>query len=75
MNHLASLGSRALFGLAFVLAGLAVWQKLAALFGLTLTFLGGVVPSRLLEWAAVVLLFVIALQLREIKHMQAGTGG
>ena len=68
MNALSSLASRTAFVLAFVLAALAVWEKLANLMGRTLVFVGGYTPSRLLEFAAVVLLFVIALQLREIKH-------
>jgi hypothetical protein len=73
MNQLSRLASRALFLAAFVLAGLAVWEKLANHFGRTLVFLSGYVPSRLLELAAVALLFVIALQLREIKHLSGGT--
>jgi hypothetical protein len=77
MNPLSNLASRGLFVVAFGLAGLAVWEKLANLFGRTLVFLGGyVAPSRLLELAVIALLFVIALQLREIKHVTEGrTGG
>lgn len=69
MNQLSRLASRVLFIAAFVLAGLAVWEKLANLLGRTLVFLSGYRPARLLEVAVVALLFVIALQLREIKHL------
>jgi hypothetical protein len=72
MNQLSRLTSRVLFTAAFVLAGLAVWEKLANLFGRSLVFLSGYAPSRLLELAVVALLFVIALQLREIKHLGGG---
>ena len=67
MDRLSSFTSRALFLAAFVLAGLAVWEKLANAMGLSLTFLGGYPPSRLVELSVVALLFVIALQLREMK--------
>ena len=67
--------SRIMFVGAFVLAGLAVWEKVINFFGFTLPFLGagGYAPSRLLELSAVSLLFVIALQLRELKQ-GSGTG-
>jgi hypothetical protein len=72
MTQLSSMGSRVLFAAAFVLAGVAVWEKLANVMGRTLTFLGNYGPSRLLELAGVALLFVIALQLREIKQAARG---
>jgi len=65
MTKLISWISRVLFVLASVLAGLAVWEKLANLMGQTL--LRSYTPSRLLELAVVLLLFVIDLQLRELK--------
>jgi hypothetical protein len=52
---------------SFVLAGLATLEKLANLSGHTVlrtTY----EPWRLLEFAAIALLFVFALQLREIHH-------
>jgi hypothetical protein len=55
-----------LFAGSFVLAGLAVWDKLAELLGYKLLLTGRYEPSRLLELAAIALLFVIALQLRQI---------
>ena len=65
MNQFTSVVSRVLFIGSFVLAGLAVWEKLANIFGYTV--LRAYSPWRLLEFAAVALLFVIALQLRELK--------
>lgn len=65
MTKFVSVISRVLFVLAFVLAGLAVWEKLANMMGQTL--LRTYTPSRLLELSVVMLLFVIALQLREVK--------
>jgi hypothetical protein len=68
MSELTSPISRVLFVVSFVLAGLAACEKLANLFGYTVlqeTYQ----PWRLLEFAAVALLFVFALQLREIHHL------
>ena len=70
MNRLTSLISRVLFAASFVLAGLAAVEKLANTFGYTVlseTY----EPWRLLEFAAIALLFVFALQLREIHHVLA----
>ncbi len=66
MSGLIHLASRVLFTGAFILAGLAVWERLANICGYTV-IRGVYSPARLLEFAAVILLFVIALQLREIK--------
>ncbi len=60
---------RALFVAAFVLGGLAVWEKLANILGRRLVFVAGYAPLRLLELAVITLLFVIALQLREIIQL------
>lgn len=65
MEKLVSLVSRILFVFSFVLAALAVWEKLANMLGYTLLRIYS--PWRLLEFSAIALLFVIALQLREIK--------
>jgi hypothetical protein len=45
----------------------AIWEKVANWMGYHLTFIGYYAPSRFLELSAIALLFVIALQLREIK--------
>jgi hypothetical protein len=66
MTQLISIASRLMFLASFVLALLAVWEKLANMMNLTL-MRGLLTPPRLLEMAAVALLFVIALQLRELK--------
>ena len=68
IGKLSSVMSRVLFLVAFLLTGLAVWEKLLNAFGFTM--LRGYAPSRLLEYAAVAVLFVIALQLREMKELQ-----
>jgi len=66
MKLLTSILSRVLFVSSFALAGLAVWERLAQWLGYT-QVRGYFGPWRLLEYAAVALLFVVALQLREIK--------
>ena len=68
IGKLSSVTSRVLFLVAFLLAGLAVWERLLNAFGFTV--LRGHAPSRLLEYAGVAVLFVIALQLREMKGLQ-----
>ena len=73
LNKFVSVANRALFIAAFALAALAVLEKLVNFFGFTIVLLGGYSPSRMLELAALALLFVIALQLREIKKaLQSG---
>jgi len=68
IGKLSSVVSWVLFLVAFLLAGLAVWERLLNAFGFTV--LRGYASSRLLEYAAVAVLFVIALQLREMKELQ-----
>jgi uncharacterized membrane protein YphA (DoxX/SURF4 family) len=66
MGNLYGLVYRILLAGAFLLAGLAVLERLANAAGYT--FMGATYgPSRLLELASVALLFVIALLLREIR--------
>jgi len=66
MKKLTSLICRILFIASFLIAGIAVWEKLANVMGLTL-IRGYYANWQLLEYSAITLLFVIALQLREIK--------
>jgi hypothetical protein len=68
MSVLTSFICRVLFVGAFVLAGVAVWEKLANFVGYTV-LRGQYAPGRLLEFAAVALLFVAALLLREIRTL------
>ena len=67
IDRLSRIASRILFTAAFVLLGLAIVERAVYAFGYTIlrgTFSGG----RLLEIAAVVLIFVIALLLRQIRE-------
>lgn len=57
---------RVLFIVAFGLAALAALEKIVNVAGYTL--LRVYTPSRFVEFAVVVLLFVIALLLRDIRH-------
>ncbi len=66
MNQLISLVSRILFFGALAMALLAICEKAANLSDMTM-LRGMIQPSRLLELAAIALLFVIAVQLRELK--------
>ena len=61
LNRLSGL----LLLVAFLLGGLAVWERLVNHFGYTT--LHGLAPWRLLAYSGVALLFVIALELREIR--------
>lgn len=67
MRTLTSLICRVLFLLSFVLAGVAMWEKLANVAGYTV-LRSSMGAGRLLEIAGIGLLFVVALQLREISH-------
>ncbi len=72
LDEFVSIANRALFVAAFFLAALAVLEKAVNFFGFTILLLRNYTPSRMLELAALALLFVIALQLREIKKAQQG---
>jgi len=72
MERLISIVCRVVFIVASILAGLVVWEKLANFVGFTL--LRAHNPWRILELSAVALLFVIALQLREIKTIFISKG-
>jgi len=65
MKQLTHIVCWILFVASFLLAGVAVFEKLVNFSGFT--FLRGYDPWRVLELSAVALLFVIALQLRELK--------
>ncbi len=73
MNKITSLISRILFIASFIIAGIALWEKLANLIGLTLTR-GYYSNMQLLEFSVIALLFVIAIQLREIKKSIGAKG-
>lgn len=66
LEKLISMVSRLFFLGAFVLLGLALIEKLANVAGYTILqqYRGG----RLLDFAVVLLIFVIAMQLRQMKE-------
>ena len=65
LEKFVSMASRLFFFGAFALLGLAVLERAANAFGYTiLHFRGG----RLLELAVVLLVFVIAMQVRELRE-------
>ena len=66
LEKLMSMMSRFFFLGAFVLLGLAVIERIANAAGYTILRLYQ--GSRLLEFAAVLLVFVIAIQQREMKQ-------
>ena len=65
MRQLTSIVCRIIFLGSFLLAGIAILARLARFSGYL--FLGIYDAWRVLEWSGIALLFVIALQLREIK--------
>ncbi len=73
IDQLSRIGSRIAFLGSVVVVGLAILEKLVNAFGFTLTALSGIPPSRLVQYAAILLLFVVALQLREIKYLTSAT--
>ena len=66
MDNLASLVSRVIFSLAFVVVGLAILERIAFVFGYTL-LRGAITGGRLLEIAGILMIFVIAVLLRQIR--------
>jgi hypothetical protein len=56
-------------GSAFILLGLAILEKVLNLFGKTVPLLD-VLPSRALEWAVTLLMFEIALSIRQLIEVQ-----
>jgi len=66
-EKITSMISRAFFVVAFTLLGLAVIERVVNFFGYTIR--GQMyTPGRVLEFSAVLLLFVLALQLREVRE-------
>jgi preprotein translocase subunit SecY len=74
IEKLSSVLSRVLFVGCLAAAALAFLEKLLNAFGFTILG-GGYAPSRLLEFAAVGVLFVIAVQLRELKEIEKSARG
>jgi hypothetical protein len=68
MNNKLSLISRIVFIVAVLAAGLAIFERLAYAVGYT--FLRGTISGgRLLEISAILVIFVMALLLREIRNL------
>jgi hypothetical protein len=74
IQTVSSLVSRIFFFGAFVLLGLAVIERATLSFGYTV-LREIYTPARLLELAAVLLFFVAALLLREIREELRSRGG
>lgn len=69
INKISSIMARLFFGGAFVLLVLAVWERIANTMGYTIvreTY----TASRLIELSVVLVIFVIALLLRQIREGQ-----
>ena len=68
MKNNLSLISRVVFTIALLAGGLAIFERLA--FAMGYTFLRGTISGgRLLEISAILVIFVIALLLREIRDL------
>ncbi len=67
VDKLSSIVSRLFFFAAFVLLVLAVAERLANFFGYTI-LREAYAAGRLLEFAAVLLIFVVALTLRQLRN-------
>ena len=72
-EKLISLFSRVLFLGAFVLMGLAVAERFANAAGYTILRQTSYTAGRLLEFAAIFLIFVVAILLREIREELKGS--
>jgi hypothetical protein len=68
LERFNSLVSRVLFFAAFLLLAIAVGERLANLLGYTFLRQTSYAAGRLLEFAAIFLIFVIALLLRQIRE-------
>lgn len=69
LDRLTSLACRLGFIGAFALFGLAVLEHAVNVFGYTLMGSGYYAPGRLLEFAVILLIFVVALLLRELREL------
>ena len=68
LQKLTSIASRIFFFGSFLLLAIAVLEKLANHFGYTILRVTAYGPARLLELASVLLLFVLALLLRQVRE-------
>ncbi len=73
LEQYSSIASRIGFYGAAVLVFMAVVERLANIFGYTAFWATAATPGRMLEYSGILLLFVIALLLRQIR-VQLNTG-
>jgi len=66
MDALTSLVSRVFFLVAFFLLGVSVFEALANLWGYTI-LRGTYTAGRMLEFAAILLIFVTAIVIRQVR--------
>lgn len=69
LDRLTSLACRAAFLGAFALLGLAILERGANLLGYTILGVGSYAPGRLIEFSGILLIFVIALLLRQTREI------
>ena len=67
INKISSIVSRLFFAGALILLVLAVWERLANAFGYTVVR-ESFTASRLIELAVILVIFIIALLLRQIRE-------
>jgi hypothetical protein len=68
IDRLTSVVARTFFLGAFLLLAVAVLEKVLNAFGASALGVTAAGPARLLEWAVILLIFVIALLLRQIRE-------
>jgi len=73
LDKLISYVSRLFFAVAFLMGALAIFERIANLVGFTL-LRGMYNPGRMLELAALLLIFVIAVLLRQIRDAVSRQG-
>lgn len=74
MNGIQHFLARLFFFTSFLLLAIAVVERFVNLFGFTMLGSGQYTPGRLLEFAGVMLLFVMALLLRQVREGLKKTG-
>jgi len=67
INTISSIVARVFFACALVLLLLSVWERLANAMGYTV-IRESFSPSRLLEFSVILVIFIIALLLRQIRE-------
>ena len=73
IDKLISYLSRIFFIFALILVVLAVWDRIIRIFGWTISWIS-YQPGRLLEISAVLVIFIIAVLLRQIREeLKTGT--